>query len=207
VAVFRLPFRSAIFAGMNASWTTQAAEGLPRRGFTVTEVERMVEVGVLHEDERIELIGGEIVPMSPKGIRHEVLKAALLEHWYRRAPQELRLIPETTLRLSPDTCLEPDILVFPRALPLAELAGDRVLFAVELSDSSLSYDLNRKPDLYASFGVPELWVVDAVRFRTHVHRLPREGRYASIEVMPRDAELVPSLAPGLPVRLSELELS
>lgn len=47
--------------------TTNEAEGLPRRRFTVAELERMVEAGLLQEDERIELIGGEIVPMSPKG--------------------------------------------------------------------------------------------------------------------------------------------
>jgi hypothetical protein len=50
---------------------TLAAEGLPRRAFTVAEVERMVEVGLLPEDERVELIGGELVPMSPKVIRPE----------------------------------------------------------------------------------------------------------------------------------------
>ena len=52
---------------------TRAADGLPRRPFTIADVERMVEVGLIHPDERFELIGGEIVPMSPKGIRHERL--------------------------------------------------------------------------------------------------------------------------------------
>lgn len=51
--------------------TTTAADGLPRRCFTVAELERMTAAGILQEDERIELIGGEIVPMSPKGNHHE----------------------------------------------------------------------------------------------------------------------------------------
>ena len=55
-----------------------AAEGLPRRRFTVAEVEAMVAAGVMEEDERVELIGGELVPMSPKGNHHEVVKTALL---------------------------------------------------------------------------------------------------------------------------------
>ena len=55
---------------------TSAAEGLPRRRFTVAEVEAMVAAGVMEEDERVELIGGELVPMSPKGIQHEVVKAS-----------------------------------------------------------------------------------------------------------------------------------
>ena len=60
------------------SRTTMAAEGLPRRSFTVAELEQMVAAGILEEDERIELMWGEVVPMSPKGNHHELLKAALI---------------------------------------------------------------------------------------------------------------------------------
>src|SRR5258708_6018964 len=58
------------------SRSTQAAEGLPRRRFTVAEVEAMVAAGIMDEDERVELIGGELAPMSAKGIHHEALKVA-----------------------------------------------------------------------------------------------------------------------------------
>ena len=102
---------------------TSAAEGLPRRRFTVAEVEAMVAAGVMEEDERVELIGGELVPMSPKGIPHEVLKKALLRGWYRAAPDDVDLVPETTFRLSEDTYLEPDILVYPRTSGLRGLTG------------------------------------------------------------------------------------
>ncbi len=57
-----------------AARTTTAAEDLPRRRFTIAEVEAMVAAGVMDEDERIELIGGELVPMSPKGFAHEAVK-------------------------------------------------------------------------------------------------------------------------------------
>jgi hypothetical protein len=57
--------------------TTTAAEGLPRRYFTFAELEEMTAAGILGEDERIELIGGEIVPMSPRGEQHEMLRTAL----------------------------------------------------------------------------------------------------------------------------------
>ena len=60
----------------SAARVTSAAEGLPRRRFTVAEVEAMVAAGVMEEDERVELIGGELVPMSPKGLEHEILKNA-----------------------------------------------------------------------------------------------------------------------------------
>src|SRR3954471_14257966 len=94
--------------------TTTAAEGLPRRRFTVAELERMTAAGILEEDERIELIGGEIVPMSPKGNQHEILKAALHHYWVPKLPPHLRLVTETTFRLTLDTYLEPDFVFFPK---------------------------------------------------------------------------------------------
>ena len=75
----------------------------------------MVAAGVMEEDERVELIGGELVPMSPKGNHHEVVKVALPRRWYRIAPDDLDLAPETTFRLSEDTYLEPDVVIYPRA--------------------------------------------------------------------------------------------
>ena len=94
---------------------TRAAEGLPRRRFTVAEVEAIVAAGVMDADERTELIGGELVPMSPKGNQHETVKTALLGRWYRARPDDCGLIPETTFRLSEDTYLEPDVVIYPRA--------------------------------------------------------------------------------------------
>src|SRR3954452_16399334 len=93
--------------------TTMAAEGLPRRRFTVAELEAMTAAGILDEDERIELIGGEVVPMSPKGNHHEILRLALVRYWGRHAPDHLWFAPETTFRLTPDTYLEPDFLIYP----------------------------------------------------------------------------------------------
>src|SRR6187401_1029432 len=95
--------------------TTNAAEGLLRRRFTVAELEAMTAAGILDEDERIELIGGEIVPMSPKGNQHEMLKVALTVFWARRLPVDLMFATETTFRLTPDTYLEPDFVFYPKA--------------------------------------------------------------------------------------------
>ena len=76
----------------SAARVTSAAEGLPRRRFTVAEVEAMVAAGVMEEDERVELIGGELVPMSPKGRRHETVKTALVDRWIRARPRIARLL-------------------------------------------------------------------------------------------------------------------
>ncbi|MGB7972805.1 MAG: Uma2 family endonuclease [Roseiarcus sp.] len=187
---------------------TSAAEGLPRRRFTVAEVEAMVAAGVMEEDERVELIGGELVPMSPKGNQHEVLKAALLRRWYRAAPDELGLVPETTFRLSEDTYLEPDVVIYPRTSGLRGLTGANVLLVVEIADSSLLYDIGRKAALYASFGVSELWVIDAVRLTARVFREPGTDGYRDAQDFGPAEQLSPLIAPdAFALRLDELELA
>ncbi len=192
--------------GRNLEPITQAAEGLPRRRFTVAELEAMVAAGILDEDERIELIGGEVVPMSPKGSHHEIMKAALLEYWLERLPKHFRLVPETTFRLSPDTYLEPDFIFFDRVVGIRGLRADTAHFAVEIADSSYAYDIGPKAALYASFGVPELWVIHAVRLETRVHRRPSPQGYPDIADHGPGAELVPAFAPELAVTLSALDL-
>src|SRR6185437_7041203 len=117
------------------------------------------------------------VPMLPKGDCHELLKAALVIYWARRLPDDLRLVPETTFRLTPDTYLEPDFVFYPKATGLRRLSADTAQLVVEIGDSSLGYDLGRKAALYASFGIAELWVIDAVHLVTHIHRVPSETGY------------------------------
>jgi Uma2 family endonuclease len=184
---------------------TQAAEGLPRRCWSVAEIEEMVRVGIIDADERFELIGGEVVPMSPKGNRHEVVKVPLNLHWARMLPAELRFATETTFRLSADTYVEPDVVVYPRACGLAGLAAATALLVVEIADTSLGYDLGRKAALYAAFGVTEFWVIDATRLETHVHRDPAVDGYRSIPVISTDRRVVPARVPALAVVLSELD--
>ena len=186
--------------------TTNAAEGLPRRRFTVAELEAMTAAGILDEDERIELIGGEIVPMSPKGNQHEMLKAALTLYWARRLPADLSFVTETTFRLTADTYLEPDFVFYPKASGIPGLTAATARLVVEIADSSLGYDLGRKAALYASFGIAELWVIDAVKLVTHVHRDPAAGGYGSVVALAKDQRLVPQSAPALAVTLGDLEL-
>jgi Uma2 family endonuclease len=186
---------------------TRAAEGLPRRRFTVAEVEAMVEAGVMDEDERVELIGGELVPMSSKGNRHEVVKTALLDRWYRVRPEDCALTPETTFRLSDDTFLEPDVVIYRRAEGLKNLSGPSALLVVEIADSSLRYDMGRKAALYARFGVRDLWVIDAAKLATRVFRGPSEQGYDESRDFSASERLVPLIAPeAFALRLDELEI-
>ena len=192
----------------SAARVTSAAEGLPRRRFTVAEVEAMVAAGVMEEDERVELIGGELVPMSPRGNHHEVLKTALLARWYRVRPDEVLLTPETTFRLSEDTYLEPDVVIYPRTSGLRGLTGANVLLVVEIADSSLRYDMGRKAALYASFGIRELWVIDVVRLTARVFGKPAADGYRDAHDLGAAERLVPLFAPeAFALRLDELELA
>ena len=191
---------------MNFRATTRAAEGLPRRAFTVEEVERMVAVGLIEEDERLELLGGELVPMSPKGSSHELVKMALNEFLVRGSPERFRVIPETTFRLSDDTFIEPDFLVFPASVSLRDLRGTDAALAIEVADSSFGYDLGRKPKIYAQFGIAELWVIDARNLVTHVHRAPAGDGYAQVTIHDAQALLTPLQVPELALKLASLNL-
>jgi Uma2 family endonuclease len=146
--------------------------------------------------------------MSPKGNRDEVMKAALLRRWYRVVTDDLDLVPETTFRLSEDTYLEPDVVIYPRASGIRGLGADNVLLVVEIADSSLRYDAGRKAALYASFGIRELWVIDAVRLTTRVFREPAADGYRDARDFGPTDQLAPSIAPGaFALRLDELQLS
>ena len=187
--------------------TTQAAEGLHRWPWTVAEIERLVEAGIVAENERFELIGGEIVPMNPKGAFHEGVKKELNRHWAKLLPPDLDMITETTFRLGAHDFLEPDFVFWPRALGITGLKPDVVQLVVEIADSSLAYDLGRKAALYAALGIADYWVINAQTLVTHIHREPSPNGFAQISDHAGDAVLTPKLLPGLAVRLTALSLS
>ena len=156
---------------------TRAAEGLPRRRFTVAEVEAMVEAGIMDEDERVELIGGELVPMSPKGNRHEVVKIAAAATLVPRRAREIEAGAGNNVSARRRTPIWSPTSSSTPARWAAGLTGPNVLLVVEIADSSQRYDMGRKAKLYASFGVRELWVIDAVKLTARVFRSPSATGY------------------------------
>lgn len=186
--------------------TTQAAEGLPRRAWTVAEIEAMVEAGIIAEGERFELIGGEIVPMSPKGAFHETVKVELNRFWSKALPDELSLATETTFRTSERDFLEPDFVFWPRALGIRGLTPGVVQLLVEIADSSLGYDLGRKAAQYARLGLPDYWVIDARSLTTRIHRDPAGDGFATVTEHGPTELLTPLRLPPLAVRLVDLGL-
>ena len=183
---------------------TRAAEGLLRWHWTTTELQAIADAGFFTEYDRFELIGGEMVPMSPKGNRHEIMRTELSHRLTKLAPDPLRVSPEPQFNLSDDTYTEPDILVHPANIRSPYVRGVTALLVIEIADSSLGFDLGGKASLYASFGVREYWVIDAVRLLITVHLQPLDGTYQSMAQRSRGERLVPSLVPELAISLDEL---
>ena len=195
---------------MNVAWT-KAAEGLPRRAFTADDVRRMIDAGIIGEDERIELLEGELVVMSPKGRTHEVMRFALTERMSDSRPKDVWVVSEPTLQFGDNIIAEPDIAVFPRAsLPpssagFVRLPTGSVMLVVEIAVTSLRDDKKRKATFYARHGVRELWVVDASERVAWIYTQPSvDGWGFVVERGPDDVLTTPAL-PGFAVKLRELE--
>ena len=195
---------------MNIAVTT-AAEGFPRRAFTVDDVQRMMDAGIIGEDEKFELIEGEIVMMASKGFAHERIKSALIVAVARALPDQLTIGVEATLQLTKNIMLEPDIAVFPKSLfrkaetAFAQLDPGEALLVIEIAASSLAYDRGLKARLYAKHLVAELWVIDANERTTWVHTGPTGDTWSSIvERGPSDTLTSPAL-PGFSVRLDDID--
>ena len=186
--------------------TTQAAEGLPRWRWSLDEFDRMIEVGLLSEDDRVELIEGEMVPMAAKGIKHENLKSELINSIFRQLPSETNATVELGWRPAPDLYLEPDIVLYPATRLVSQLLAAEVLLLIEISDSSLRYDRERKAKIYAALGVREYWVIDANSLNTLVHLDPGAQGYASVSTHGPNQTLSPLALPALAVSLGDLNI-
>ncbi len=183
-----------------------ASEPTTRR-FTVEEYHRMAEVGILGVDDRVELLDGEIVQMSPIGSRHAASVARLTRKLGDAARDRAIVWVQNPIRLTERSEPQPDVcLLQPRTDFYAEAhpsPGD-VLLVVEVADTSVAFDRDVKLPLYARSGVPEVWIVDLAARRIHVHRDPLEDGYGTIAVLEPDSELSAVAFPGVKVRVGEL---
>jgi Uma2 family endonuclease len=188
--------------------TTQAADGFPRRAWTVDEIEFALGAGVFDPDERFELIGGEIVPMSPEGGRHAWIKEELEEFFHDRKPRTIKVVTETTVRLDDLTLVVPEFCFYSRDVKRGHrfLSGSEVLLIVEVADSTLRFDLGRKVEAYAAAGVREVWVVNANTLATRVHRLPGANGYGEKDDISHTRRMTPTLFPDFALRVADLGL-
>jgi Uma2 family endonuclease len=186
--------------------TTRAAEGLPRWSWSVSEIERLSAGGYFRDDDRFELVGGEIVPMSPKGRRHEAIREALAFRFSRAAPEGVFVASESRFNLADDTFVIPDILVRPGAIRTPDLRGKDALLIVEVAETSLAYDRGMKALLFASHGVCEYWVINAPTLVTAVHTGPSATGFGEIKEVGPKGTLSPTLVPAFVISLATIDL-
>jgi Uma2 family endonuclease len=161
---------------------------VPRRHFTVDEYYCMAKAGVLREDERVELLDGEIIEMSPIGGRHAGCVDDLGEWFIVRLVGRARVRVQNPVRLSSGSEPEPDIaLVRPRPdrYRRGHPGPGDVLLIIEVADTTLDYDRDTKLPFYAAAGIPEVWIWDLNGERVLVYREPHEGQYRRASVIKR----------------------
>lgn len=153
------------------------------RPLTFDDVLRMVEAGIIGPEERVELIDGVLVAMSPEGLPHAEGVAGLTRLLTDRYPgKEYDVRIGTTQPLSDVSYLLPDAVVLRRVRGRWPTVDDVVLIA-EVSKTSIRYDLGRKAREYALWGTPAYWVIDLSRGEVVVHENPRpDGSWATTQV-------------------------
>jgi Uma2 family endonuclease len=180
---------------------------LARRLWSVDEYQRMVDAGILSKRDRVELVHGEIVHMTPIGHLHAAAVAALVALLNRRLEDRVVVWPQGSLPLPPRSMPEPDVLVLRPRTDFYRNAAPRpgdVLLVVEVADTSLRYDRLVKMPLYAAAGVPEAWVVDVDGRRIETHRTPRAGEYAELNAFAREAVVIPTAFPDLAIPVVQI---
>jgi Uma2 family endonuclease len=178
-----------------------------RRRFTVDEYHRMAEAGVFHEDDRVELIDGEVVLMSPIGNKHAACVRRLNNILVVRVDGRAIVDVQDPVELDPHSEPEPDItLLRPRADFYAAAAPrpEDTLLVVEVGDSSVRFDRDVKAPLYARTGVSELWLVDVNAEQVSVCRRPTASGYGDVTVRGRGDMLSPAALPGVSISVDEV---
>jgi Uma2 family endonuclease len=177
-----------------------------RRLFTRKEYHRMGEAGILRPTERVELIRGEIVEMSPIGPRHIAFVNSLTELLIMRLGGRAVVSVQNPVALGEHSEPQPDLAVLRRRADYkhAEPATGDVLLLIEVADTSLAYDRRVKLRLYAESGIPEYWLIDASAETVEVHRRPRPDGYAETRQGSGDAAVAPEAFPDVSLRLAEI---
>ena len=158
----------------------------------------MGEAGILRDDERVELIEGEIVQMNPIGSRHAACVRVLTRLVGRSLSDELLLDVQNPVRLDGVLEPQPDLAVI-RAHDYREsLPGpEDVTLVVEVSDTTLGYDRNVKLPLYARAGIREAWIVDLPNEAVERHNEPSEDGYLRMERVGKGRSLTSEVLPSL----------
>jgi Uma2 family endonuclease len=167
----------------------------------------MGEAGILAQGDRVELIEGQLIAMSPIGSEHSGTVNALNHCLVQAIGQRGVVAVQNPVQLDDLSEPQPDFAVlkpredyYRRATP----RPNEVLLIIEVADSSLAYDRNVKRSLYARHGIPEFWIVNLAAGEIEVCRAPEGERYASVSRVGREGVLEPVLLPGVAIPVAAL---
>lgn len=173
------------------------------RPISRVEYERMVEVGILREDDKCELLRGVIVAMSPQGWLHMEVIAWLTEVLILALDRSYSVRPQGPYYADDWSMPEPDVCVV-RKDPSRRQHPSAALLVVEVAVSSLRIDRTAKQVIYAENGVPEYWVIDAEKRQVHVYTDPRPGGYACHVTLGDGDVLGPLQLPDVAIAIAEM---
>ena len=179
-----------------------------RRRFTVDEFYAMAEAGILAEEERVELLDGEIFVMPPIGPPHEDGTARLSKDLILRIGDRAWVRVQSSVRLNNYGLPEPDIAIvrlrddYHRNRPTPA----DVLLVIEIADSSLRSDRDVKLPLYAAAGIPEVWIANVPAREVEAFHDPVDGVYRSSRIVPADGRISPRAFPDVVLTVGEFLL-
>ncbi len=178
-----------------------------RHAITAAEYLRMGEAGVFAPDARLELMDGEIIEMAPIGSRHAAVVNTLNALLVQRVASRGIVSVQNSLILSDRTVPQPDLALL-RPSPdryFSALPSTRdVLLLVEVADSTLRFDTEKKVPLYARAGIAETWIIDVVAQRLRVFREPGVDGYRFAQEMAGNQRVIVQALPDAAIIVSEL---
>lgn len=176
--------------------------------FTVDEYHRMGEVGIFSEDDRVELLAGEIVEMSPIGPLHAGTVGRLTALFSSRLGTEVIVWVQNPLLLrSEDSEPQPDVALLrprPDFYTRSHPEAQDVYLVIEVADTSVETDREVKFPIYARAGVPEAWLLDVSMERLEVHRHPAPDGYQDVRSFQRGESVAPQACPDLVLTVDTL---
>ncbi|MBE9013033.1 Uma2 family endonuclease [Pseudanabaenaceae cyanobacterium LEGE 13415] len=178
-----------------------------KRLFTVKQYHRMIEAGVFQEGDRVELIRGEIVEMTPIGTRHAAEVNRLNRLFNRKFGDLVLVTVQNPVEVDESSEPQPDIAVVrPRDdfYASAHPTPNDVFLLIEVSDSTIRYDRTIKIPLYAEDNIAEAWIVDVNAELVEVYRQPSASGYRSLQTYTRGQSIELLAFPGIAITVDEI---
>lgn len=181
-------------------------ETLLKRKLSIDEYHRMVEAGIIQADERVELIHGEIIEMSPIGDKHLAIAGRINALLTPRLLGSCTVHVHSPVKIRSYSEPEPDLMVTPYRNDYYAQTGiypQDVLLLIEVADTSIGKDINIKIPLYAEAGIPEVWIIDVNQDQVLQYTSIKDNSYRHQLSMGRE-EMISATKLSLEVAIKDL---